>query len=71
MVETINNRTHLKALAKVTTLRFDIDRCKEDLRWDKGNGPLSTEQLQCCLRSAQREYEIWEYILKITTNEKN
>lgn len=66
MEETINHRTYLKALAKVTTLAFDIQKCKEDLKWDSGNGPLSTEQLECCLRSAQREYDIWNYILKIT-----
>ena len=71
MEETIARRVHLKALAKVTTLMFDIRECKEDLKWDNGDGPLTTEQLQSCLRHTEREYDIWNYILKITANEKN
>ncbi len=50
---------------------FDIRECKEDLKWDNGDGPLTTEQLQSCLRHTEREYDIWNYILKITANEKN
>jgi len=71
MEETIAHRVHLKALAKVTALMFDIRECKEDLKWDNGDGPLTTEQLQSCLRHTEREYDIWNYILKITANEKN
>jgi hypothetical protein len=71
MEETINQRAHLKALAKVTTLAFDIKDYKEELKWHTGNGPLTTEQLESCLRQTEREHDIWNYILKITSNEKN
>jgi hypothetical protein len=71
MEETIANRVHLKALAKTTTLAFDIKECKDELKWHTGNGPLTTEQLEICLRHTEREYDICNYILKITSNEKN
>jgi len=64
-------RARLKAMAKVATLTFDVMECKNDLKWDNGNGIISRDQLECCLRSTERELDIWNYILKITTNEEN
>lgn len=71
MEETIASRVYAKALSKTLTLAFDIKECKEELKWSNGNGPLTTEQLESCLRHTEREYDIWNYILKITSNEKD
>jgi hypothetical protein len=68
MVETIAERTRLKALAKVTTLGFDVADYRKELRESKGNGVLSTEQLELCLLSSQRELDIWNFILKLTND---
>ena len=68
MVETIAERTRLKALAKVTTLGFDVADYKKELRESNGNGVVSIEQLGLCLRSAERELDIWNFILKLTND---
>jgi hypothetical protein len=62
-----------KATAKVITLQFDIEDYKRELKSSNGNGngALSQEQLESCLRSAERELDIWNYILKVLENEKD
>ena len=62
-----------KATAKVITLQFDITDYKQELKSSNGNGngALSQEQLESCLRSAERELDIWNYILKVLENEKD
>ncbi len=67
----MNQRAHLKALAKVTTLAFDIADYKREIKGGNGNGALSQEQLESCLVSAERELDIWNYILKVLENEKD
>ena len=60
-----------KAAAKVMVLGFDIAEYKRDLKSGNGNGALSHDQLELCLVSAQRELDIWNYILNILENEKD
>jgi hypothetical protein len=60
-----------KATAKVMVLRFEIEDYKRDLKGGNGNGALTHEQIELCLRSAERELDIWNYILKVLENEKD
>ena len=60
-----------KATAKVITLQFDIADYKREIKGGNGNGALSQEQLESCLVSAERELDIWNYVLKVLENEKD
>ena len=59
-----------KAEAKIMVLQFDIADYKRELRGGNGNGALTQEQLESCLISAQRELDIWNYILKVLEDER-
>jgi FtsZ-binding cell division protein ZapB len=60
-----------KATAKVMVLQFEIEDYKRDLKGGNGNGALTHEQIELCLRSAERELDIWNYILKVLENERD
>ena len=60
-----------KAEAKIMVLQFDIADYKRELRGGNGNGALTQEQLESCLVSAERELDIWNYILKVLENERD
>ncbi len=59
-----------KAEAKVMVLQFDIADYKRELKGGNGNGALTQEQLESCLASAERELDIWNYILKVLEDER-
>jgi|APGre2960657404_1045060.scaffolds.fasta_scaffold155572_3 hypothetical protein len=60
-----------KVAAKTIVLGFDIADYKRDLRDGNGNGCLTHDQLELCLRSAERELDVWNYVLNILENEKD
>jgi len=60
-----------KAEAKIMVLQFDIADYKRELRGGNGNGALTQEQLESCLASAERELDIWNYILKVLEDERD
>jgi hypothetical protein len=60
-----------KARANIMVLRFDIADYKREVKGNGGNGALTQEQLESCLHSAERELDIWNYILNILENEKD
>ena len=51
-------------------LQFEIEDYKRDLKGGNGNGALTHEQIELCLRSTERELDIWNYILKVLKDER-
>jgi hypothetical protein len=60
-----------KAKANIIVLQFDITDYKREIKGNNGNGVLTQEQLESCLHSAEKELDIWNYILNILENEKD
>ena len=59
-----------KAFAKITTLGFEIQDLKRDLK--SGNiGPITIEEMELLITGTEKELKIWNYIAKlIETDEK-
>ena len=53
-----------KAFSKITTLGFEADDLKEDIR--TGNtGPITIDELVSLYEGTKKEIKIWEYIAKL------
>jgi hypothetical protein len=64
----LQERASNKAFAKITTLNFDIDKLKSDIK-NEMYGNLDREQMNLLYTAALREREVWNYIAE--TIEKN
>jgi hypothetical protein len=71
MVDTITDRALTKAMAKIVTLEYDIKKLYDELRNDTGNGIVTTFELEICLRSNERELDIWKLIYRLLENEES
>jgi hypothetical protein len=71
MVDTITDRALTKAMAKIVTLEYDIKKLYDELRNDTGNGIVTTSELEICLRSNERELDIWKLIYRLLENEES
>lgn len=70
MEETTVNRALTKAMAKIVTLEYDIKKLQDELRNDTGNGIVSTAEIELCLRSNERELDIWKLIYRVLEKEE-
>tara|TARA_R110002049_G_C8874581_1_gene539403 strand:+ start:428 stop:643 length:216 start_codon:yes stop_codon:yes gene_type:complete len=53
-----------KAFAKITTLAFEIQDLKRDLK--SGDiGPITIEEMELLVNGTEKELKIWNYIAKL------
>jgi hypothetical protein len=71
MGDTIMDRAFTKAFAKIMALEYDVKNLQEELRSDTGNGIVSHDQLELCLRSTERELDIWKLIYRLIEDEES
>jgi hypothetical protein len=64
------DRALTKAMAKVVTIEYDIKKLQDELRNDTGNGVVTTTELELCLRSNERELDIWKLIYRVLEKEE-
>ena len=50
-----------KANAKLTTLDFELEDLKNDLKLG-ATGPITIEEHELLIRSCQREIQVWQWI---------
>jgi len=50
-----------KANAKLTTLDFELEDLKNDLK-SGATGPITIEEHELLIRSCQREIQVWQWI---------
>lgn len=70
MGDTIMDRALTKAMAKIVTLEYDIKKLQDELRNDTGNGVVTTSEIELCLRSNERELDIWKLIYRVLEKEE-
>jgi hypothetical protein len=60
----LNEYASHKAFAKLTTLGFEADSLKEDIR--TGNtGPITIDELVLLYEGTKKQIKIWDYIAKL------
>jgi len=60
----LKQRASDKAFAKITTLGFEIQDLKRDLK--SGNiGPITIEEMELLITGTEKELKIWNYIAKL------
>ena len=62
--EELNNRASNKAFSKIFHLEEDLKQAKKDVRTG-GDGRFSTELLEVCRDSTDRELQTWNYIAQL------
>jgi hypothetical protein len=72
MTENLKERALLKAVSNVTILEIDFNRMQKEYLQssEDGNGSLSKEQLLSCLKSYERELDIWKLIARMLEDYK-
>tara|TARA_R110001592_G_scaffold242518_1_gene503134 strand:+ start:420 stop:641 length:222 start_codon:yes stop_codon:yes gene_type:complete len=64
----ISQRASRKAFAKITMLKIEIDKLKDDLK-NGLTGGITIEELRSVYRGTKVELQVWNYIAKtIETN---
>lgn len=63
-IKELNNRASNKAFAKITMLRMDIDKLKDDLRRQMYGG-VTRYEVELCLEGTKKELDTWNYIYKL------
>lgn len=67
-IKELNNRASNKAFAKITMLRMDIDKLKDDLRRQMYGG-VTRHEVELCLEGTKKELDTWSYIYKLIETE--
>ena len=62
--EELNTRASNKAFSKIFHLEEDLKQAKKDVRTG-GDGRFSTELLEVCRDSTDRELQTWNYIAQL------
>ena len=64
MKETIKEKAHNKAFAKIHALQIRVSKLKYDIE-RKNTGVVTMHELEICLDAATRELKTWNYIFKL------